>query len=311
MSRNDELYDDLSRLNNELVNLQRELAKKNVELQKAHDQLELRVEERTADLRAANERLREEIEERRLAEEESKKLRTELAHMNRVGIMGALTAAIAHETNQPLAAILSNAQAALRFLDAEPPDLREVRDALVDIVSDDKRAGSVIHRLRRMAKKEAIHREPYELNALVREVVHLIHGEIVFLKATVTEDLDPSIRMLHGDPVQIQQVILNLLMNALDAIRDQAEDARRVILTTRAVGGDGVSVSVTDSGPGVDPQNMETIFESFFTTKSHGMGLGLTLCRTIVEAQGGEMKAENIARGGAKVSFRLPLGKEI
>jgi C4-dicarboxylate-specific signal transduction histidine kinase len=225
--------------------------------------------------------------------------------------MGALTAAIAHETNQPLAAILSNAQAALRFLDVEPPDLREVRGALEDIVADDKRAGSVIHRLRRMAKKEAIHREAYDLNALVREVVHLVHGEIVLLKATVTEALDPSIRMLHGDPIQIQQVVLNLLMNALDAIRDQAEDTRRVILATRAESGDKVLVSVTDSGPGVDPQNMETIFESFFTTKSQGMGLGLTLCRTIVEAQGGQMKAENTSRGGAKVSFTLPLGKEV
>jgi C4-dicarboxylate-specific signal transduction histidine kinase len=310
MSGNGELFDDLSRLNNELINLQRELAKSNVELRKARDELELRVDERTADLRAVNQRLREQIEERQRAEEESQKLRTEIAHLNRVGIMGALTAAIAHETNQPLAAILSNAQAALRFLSAEPPDLQEVREALEDIVADDKRAGAVIHRLRRMAKKQELHREPVELNALIRDVLHLVHSEIVLHKVVVTEELDPEVGTLHGDPVQIQQVILNLLMNALDAMSEQAEGARRVILTTHSEDGDGVTVSVIDSGPGVKPEILDSIFESFFTTKSHGLGLGLTLCKTIVEAQGGHMKAENLRDGGAKISFWLPLGRQ-
>ena len=167
MARDEELYDDLSRLNNELVNLQRELAKKNVALEAARGELERRVEERTADLRDANERLREEIEERLRIEAESQRLRAELTHANRIGILGVLAAAIAHETNQPLAAMLNNAQAALRLLQQEPPDLREVREALEEIVADDRRAATVIDRLRSMARKEEVHRAPYDLNGVV------------------------------------------------------------------------------------------------------------------------------------------------
>jgi C4-dicarboxylate-specific signal transduction histidine kinase len=308
MSRNDELYDDLSRLNNELVNLQRELSKKNVELEKAHNQLERRVEERTAELRAANERLREEIAERERIEEESQKLRDELARLNRVGLVGALTAAIAHETNQPLAAILANARAALRFLDRDTPDLREVREALEEIVADDKRAGEVIVSLQKMVKKEEAQKEPYDLNTVIAEVLQLIRNQVALHGATITEDLCPSLPMLQGDPVQIQQVMLNLLMNALEAVRDQAEDAREVAVATRSDGEDGVSVEVIDSGPGIDPAIMESIFESFFSTKRQGMGLGLTLSRRIVDAQGGHVEAQNLPGGGAKVSFWLPRG---
>jgi C4-dicarboxylate-specific signal transduction histidine kinase len=309
MSPDENLYNELSRINNELVNLQRELAKKNAELQKARDDLERRVEERTIDLRTANERLREQIAERRRAEEESQRLRAELAHMNRVGMMGILTAAIAHETNQPLAAILSNAQAALRFLDGDPPDLVELREALEDIVADDKRAGDVIYRLRKMAKKEELRRKPYDLNTVIGDVLRLIESEVILRKASVTRDLDTGISMLHGDAVQVQQVILNLLLNALDAMQAQPEKTRRVLLSTRPVDG-GVMVGVSDSGPGIDPEIIETIFESFMTTKGHGMGLGLTLCRTIIEAQGGHVQAENLPQGGARISFWLPFGKE-
>jgi C4-dicarboxylate-specific signal transduction histidine kinase len=311
MSLDEQLYDDLSRLNNELVNLQRELAKKNVELQKARDELERRVEERTTDLRTANERLREEISERLRAEQESQRLRAELAHLNRVEMIGVLTAAIAHETNQPLAAILSNAQAALRFLDGEPPDLGEVREALEDIVADDKRAGDVIHRLRKMAKKEELRREHYDLNTVVEDVINLAHSEIVLRRAVVTKDLESGIQTLHGDPIQIQQVVLNLLMNALDVMHTEPEDERRVLVSTRSEGNDRVRVSVADSGPGVKPEILKTIFDSFFTTKSHGMGLGLTLCKTIVEAQGGQMQAKNLSQRGAEISFWLPLRKEV
>jgi C4-dicarboxylate-specific signal transduction histidine kinase len=311
MARDEELYDDLSRLNNELVNLQRELAKKNIALETARSELERRVEERTADLRDANLRLREEIEERRRIEAESQRLRAELTHANRIGILGVLAAAIAHETNQPLAAMLNNAQAALRLLRQGSPDLGEVREALEEIVADDKRAAAVIDRLRSMAKKDEVHRAPYDLNAVVGDVLHLLRSEAAFQRTRVTEDLDPAIPELHGDPVQIQQVVLNLLLNALQAMEDEDEDARHVVLTTRGGDRGGVSLSVADSGPGLDPEIVESAFEPFVTTKSHGMGLGLALCRTIVEGQGGHLRAENRPEGGARISFWLPVGREV
>ena len=306
MSRNDELYDDLSRLNNELINLQRQLAKKNVELEKARDELERRVEERTAELRAANERLREEIAERRRIEKESRTLRDELAHLNRVELVGALTAAIAHETNQPLAAILANARAALRFLDRDTPDLREVRDALEEIVADDKRAGEVIVRVRKMVKHEEAHSEPYDLSAVIAEVLQLIRGQVALHGATITEDFVPSLPMLRGDPVQIQQVMLNLLVNALEAVSDQAEDARQVTLSTRTAGDDGVVVAVADSGPGFDPAIMGSVFESFFSTKRQGMGLGLSIARDLVVAHGGRLDVESAPDQGSRFTIWLP-----
>ena len=233
MSRNEELYDDLSRLNNELINLQRQLAKKNVELEKAHDELERRVEERTAELRAANVRLHEEIAERRRIEQESRELRDELAHLNRVELVGALTAAIAHETNQPLAAILANARAALRFLNRDTPDLGEVREALEEIVADDKRAGEVIVRVRRMVKHEEADREPYDLNDVIAEVLQLVRGQVALHGATITEDLAPSLPVLQGDPVQIQQVMLNLIRNAVDAMDQTEPDDRDITVRAR------------------------------------------------------------------------------
>jgi PAS domain S-box-containing protein len=250
------------------------------------------------------------ITELKTIEAESRRLRAQLAHLDRVGTVGALTAAIAHETNQPLAAILSNAQAGLRFLGADEPDLDEVREALEDIVRDDKRAGKVIHGLRALVKKEERHREPYDLNGVIGEVLHLIHSETVIRNASVATDLDPEIPVVFGDPIQIQQVILNLLVNALDAIDAQPEDARRILVSTWSERDGGATVSVTDSGPGVEPEKIEDIFNPFYSSKTQGMGLGLAVCRSIVEAHGGRLWAENPSSGGASFSFRLPVGKK-
>jgi signal transduction histidine kinase len=195
-------------------------------------------------------------------------------------------------------------------MSTEPPDLEEVRGALEDIVADDKRAGKVIHGLRAMVKRQERQVEPYHLNGVVREVMNLVHSEIVLRKASVTTRLEPEIPIVYGDPVQIQQVILNLLMNALDAVKAQPSDARHIFLSTGTETGREVTVSVADSGRGIDREQIEDVFQSFFTTKTHGMGLGLTICRSIVEEHGGRMWAENLPQGGARFSFQLPLEKD-
>jgi len=247
------------------------------------------------------------ITSRRQAEDESRRLRAELAHMDRVTMTGTLTAAIAHEINQPLAAVLSNAQAALRLLRQKSPDLDEVREALCDIVSDDKRAAEVIRRLRTLLKKESTNPEPVDVNAVAAEVISLVHSEAVMRNVSLTTDLTEDTPRVVGDRVQVQQVILNLLINAMDAVRGQSPGDRRVILASRRQGNDALEISVTDSGPGVDPNDMERIFDPFHTTKSGGMGMGLAICRSIVEKHGGRLWAENAPGGGARLSFTLPV----
>jgi PAS domain S-box-containing protein len=249
----------------------------------------------------------QDITEQKMMEAEARRLRSDLAHRDRVGTLGALTGAIAHEINQPLAAILSNAQAALRLLEQESPDLSEVREALDDIVSDDKRAATVIHRLRGMLKKEETVREIFDLNGVIAEVIQLIGSEIVLRRAKITEDLQSSPPHVLGDPVQIQQVVLNLLMNALDAIKDRPLKNRSVTITTRADGSKWIVTSVVDEGPGIGKDRAESIFEPFYTTKPDGIGIGLSICRSIVEAHGGRVWAENRLERGAQVSFRLPV----
>jgi PAS domain S-box-containing protein len=240
-------------------------------------------------------------------ETESKRLQNELAHMNRVATMGALTSAIAHEVNQPLAAILSNTQAALRFLNHEDPDLDEVREALSDIVQDDKRAADVIRRLRRMVKKEEPVHELFDINTVIEAAIHLLDSEIISQNISLLKDLKSGIPALYGDPIQIQQVIINLLTNAMHAMKDRPEDSRRVSLSTRSDRDKGVAVTVIDSGPGLTTDQIETVFNPFYTTKTEGMGLGLAVCQLIIEAHGGHIQVENGPDGGAMFSFILPV----
>jgi PAS domain S-box-containing protein len=246
------------------------------------------------------------ITELKRIEEESAKLRNELAHMERIGTVGAMTAALAHEINQPLAAILSNAQAALRFLDQEKPDLTELKEILTDIVSDDKRAGEVINRLRHLVKKSDVLNEPYNLNSIINEVLNLLRSEILLRKASVIVELDPSVAQFNGDRIQIQQVILNLLMNALDGVMLSPKEKRNIKITTSSEKGVGVTVSVTDSGAGIEDENLDNIFEAFYTTKDKGMGMGLPICKSIIQANGGIIWADKSGDSGAKFSFWLP-----
>jgi C4-dicarboxylate-specific signal transduction histidine kinase len=231
--------------------------------------------------------------------------------MNRVLTMSALTSAIAHEVNQPLAAILSNTQAALRFLNHEDPDLDEVREALLDIVQDDKRASEVIRRLRRMVKKEEPVHESFDINAVVEASIHLLDSESMAQDISVVKDLKSGISALYGDPVQIQQVIINLLKNAMDAMKDRPKDSRCVFLSTRAHRDKGVAVTVTDTGPGLTTDQIETVFDPFYTTKTEGLGLGLSVCRSIIQAHDGQIRVENSPDGGAMFTFWIPFGKEM
>jgi PAS domain S-box-containing protein len=247
------------------------------------------------------------ISKRKRMEAESKQLQDKLAHMNRVATMGALTSAIAHEVNQPLAAILSNTQAALRFLNHENPDLDEVREALLDISRDDKRAAEVIRRLRKMVKKEEPVYDSFDINAVIGAAIHLLDSESMFQNILVSKDLKSGIPALYGDPIQIQQVIINLLTNAIDAMKDRPEDSRRVFLSTRSDRDKGITVTVIDSGPGLTTDQIETVFNPFYTTKTEGMGLGLLVCQLIIEAHGGHIQVENGPDGGAMFSFILPV----
>jgi PAS domain S-box-containing protein len=251
------------------------------------------------------------ITKRKLIEEKSQSLRDELAHMNRVSIIGVLTSAIAHEVNQPLAAILSNAQAAIRFLNHDNPDLDEVREALLAVSRDDKRAAEVIIRLRKMVKKEEPVYEPFEINAAIETAIHLFESEITLQNTSVSKDLKPGIPALYGDPIQIQQVIINLLSNAMEAIKNQPADARHILLSTRFDGDKGVAVTIIDSGPGLTTDQIKTVFDSFYTTKAEGMGLGLAISRSIIEAHGGRIRAENCPEGGGMFTFWIPIGKDV
>jgi PAS domain S-box-containing protein len=246
------------------------------------------------------------ITEQKAMEEETRRLRSELAHSERVGTIGALTSAIAHEINQPLAAILSNAQAALRLLKTGLPHLEEVQEALADIVSDDKRAAEIINRMRRMLKKNELSREKFDLSTVMAEVLPLIRSEFSVRKTRLEQDLEAGLPPVAGDPVQIQQVALNLLMNALDALSDQPESERLVVITTRPDGDGWVSVLVSDTGPGIPAGTLENIFTPFYSTKPQGIGLGLAICRFIAEAHGGVLQAKNRPEGGSEISLRLP-----
>ena len=245
------------------------------------------------------------ITERKRAELEAQRTRQELAHVTRVSAMGELTASLAHELNQPLTGILSNAQAARRMLDAPKPDVAELRAILRDIVDDDRRAADVIQRMRDLLRKGESEMERLEMGALVRGVLKLLGSDALIRNVTVALDLDVRPALVSGDRVQIEQVLLNLVLNAMEAVTERPATERAVIVRTRNVDGQGVEVSVEDSGPGLRRGTHHMVFEPFYTTKSTGMGMGLAIARSIIEAHGGKIWAENNARGATFV-FHLP-----
>ncbi len=244
------------------------------------------------------------ITDRKRAEEANQKL----AHASRLAVLGELTASIAHEINQPLGAILSNADAAELLLEAGPGRLDEVRRILADIRKDDLRASEVIRRMRELLGKRPLERQPLDLNEVVAGVLQLLGGDAARRGVALEIDLAPGLPAVHGDRVHLQQVLLNLLLNGMEAMADTPACRQRRLAVRTARNGGGVEVAVTDRGTGIPPDRLPRLFESFFTTKPDGMGLGLSIARSIVEAHGGRIWAENRPEGGATFRFTMPVG---
>ena len=240
------------------------------------------------------------------AELETQRLHQELSHVARVTMMGELTSSLAHELNQPLTAILSNAQAAQRLLGDGEPDLEEFREILADIVADDQRAGGIIRRLRTLLRKGGLEFRDLDVNELVREVASLVRSDTIIKNVSVTLDLASDLPPVRGDRGQLQQVILNLLLNGIDALMSRPGADRKLLIHTEAGTDDTVKVAVHDSGPGIPPDKLERIFEPFFTTKTDGMGMGLAIARSILHSHGGRLWAENAPGGGATFTLALP-----
>jgi len=247
---------------------------------------------------------------RKEAELETQNLRREITHVGRVSMMGQLASALAHEINQPLGAILRNAEAAELYLENASPDLEEIRAILADIRRDDQRAGSVIDRMRTLLKGQNLDKRPVDVGELVGEVIALIRSDAatrhVKLEVTVDDHLPP----VWGDVVHLQQVLLNLIVNGMDAIDEANRGDRRVRVTASVNGRQTVEIAVSDSGPGVAADKLTHIFDPFFTTKPKGMGMGLPISLTIIEAHNGRIWAENRPEGGASFRFTLPIAEE-
>jgi C4-dicarboxylate-specific signal transduction histidine kinase len=240
------------------------------------------------------------------AEESLRTVQAELAHVSRVTTLGQLTASIAHEVKQPMASARNNACAALNFLDRSPPDLGEVREALSSIVRDADRAGGIIDRIRDQIKKAPPRKVRFDLNETINEVLILVRSTITKNRVSVQTRLAEGPLSVHGDRVQLQQVVLNLVLNAVEAMGSVEAGARELLISTEMRQRGDVLVSLRDSGPGIDPEDDERVFEAFYTTKSGGVGMGLSICRSIIDAHGGRLWADANEPRGAVFQFSLP-----
>ena len=246
------------------------------------------------------------IDDRKGAEAALREASSELAHVARVTTMGELTASIAHEVKQPIAAVVTSAQTALRWLEAQPPELEEVREALSRIVRAGKRAGDVIGRVRALVTKAPPRKDSVEINSAIREVVELTHGEAVKNGISVRTDLAQGLPLIQGDRVQLQQVILNLILNGIEAMTGVGQASRELRISSRKDDAEGVLVAVADTGPGLAAGAAEQVFAAFYTTKAGGLGLGLSICRSIIEAHDGRLWASANDPHGARFEFTLP-----
>ncbi len=247
---------------------------------------------------------------RKQAEEALRTAQAELARASTLTTLGQLAASIAHELRQPLAAMAMNGSATLRWLNREIPDLPEAREAAARIVREAHRADEVIRGLRALVSKSGLQREPLDINEAIHEVLELARGELRRSDVVVQADLDPVLPTVLGDRVQLQQVILNLVVNAIEAMIPVADRAKLLVIRTERPTSGGVAITVEDSGPGLDPATAARIFDPFFTTKANGLGIGLSICRSIIEAHGGELRASPRPAGGTTFRFTVPMSAD-
>jgi C4-dicarboxylate-specific signal transduction histidine kinase len=275
-------------------------------LEKANSELEARVQQRTAELARANEGLRAEMGERQRTQEALQKAQAELAHITRVMTLGELMASIAHEVNQPLAAVVTNAQACLRWLALETPRPDEARAAVERIVRDSNRASEVIQRIRALVKKTDSQMVALDINDVIREAISLEQREMLSRQVSLRTELASALPPVLGDRVQLQQVVINLVMNALEAMAPVTDRPRDMLIRSQQEASNEVLVAVRDSGMGIDSENAERLFNAFFTTKPTGMGMGLSISRSIIAAHGGRLWASPNADHGSTFQFTLP-----
>jgi signal transduction histidine kinase len=244
-------------------------------------------------------------------EREYRQVQNELAHANRVATMGQLTASIAHELKQPLSAAMMGGDAGLNWLTRQPPDIEKVAESFEQMIRAVKRASDVIDRIRSLVKKHAPRMEKLDINGAILELVGLIRSEMVQNGVTARMELAESLPHIQGDRVQLQQVILNLMINSIQAMSDLAERERELHVTTELIASEGVRVGVRDSGPGFSAENLQRLFAPFYTTKPNGMGMGLSICRSIIEDHGGRLWASRIDPQGALFQFTIPVTQPV
>lgn len=246
------------------------------------------------------------ITERKRMDDALQQTQADLARMNRILVLGEMTASIAHEVKQPIAAVITNANAGLYWLDAHPPALEEVRQVFKRILQDGSRAGEVLGRVRALVKKVSPRIESLNLNDVIGEVVALTRQELLRNRVVLRNALSYDIPLVKGDRIQLQQVLINLIVNAVEAMTGEHDRPRELTISTARAGPDTAKVEVRDTGPGLDPRHLDLLFQSFFTTKAEGMGMGLAICRSIVEAHGGRLEATPNEPHGAVFRFTLP-----
>jgi len=280
------------------------------ELKQARDELQMRVDERTADLRRSNEQLLAEMAERRRAEDAYYEAQAELAHVTRLSALGELAASISHEVNQPLAAVVTNADACLIWLSNEPPNLEEARAAVDSIAQQGTRASEIVRKIRAMFTKATPEKTSVQVNDLIREVGAIMQTEASRSEVTIETDLLTELPPALGDRTQLQQVMVNLIQNGIEAMSGIADRPRRLLIRSEMQDPDCLLISVRDSGIGINAKDVKRIFDAFFTTKAQGTGMGLSISRSIIEAHGGRLWASANSDYGVTLQFTLPADLE-